>query len=53
MTIQLNKLTIMERMAYLQAAIAPLPIVLASTIDNNGNVNLSPFSFFDLFSSSP
>lgn len=38
---------------YLQAAIAPRPICFASTIDKSGNVNLSPFSFFNLFSMNP
>jgi len=38
---------------YLQHAIAPRPICFASTIDKNGIVNLSPFSFFNLFSSNP
>lgn len=38
---------------YLQHAIAPRPICFASTIDANGRVNLSPFSFFNLFSSNP
>ena len=37
----------------LQTAIAPRPIALASTVDKEGNVNLSPFSFFNLFSSNP
>ncbi|TXF77592.1 flavin reductase family protein [Chryseobacterium sp.] len=37
----------------LQTAIAPRPIALASTVDKNGMVNLSPFSFFNLFSSNP
>ncbi len=37
----------------LQTAIAPRPIALASTVDQDGNVNLSPFSFFNLFSSNP
>ena len=37
----------------LQTAIAPRPIALASTIDKEGNINLSPFSFFNLFSSNP
>lgn len=37
----------------LQTAIAPRPIALASTIDENGNPNLSPFSFFNLFSTNP
>lgn len=38
---------------YLQHAIAPRPVCFASTIDKEGNVNLSPFSFFNLFSSNP
>ncbi|WP_443939770.1 flavin reductase family protein [Pedobacter sp. MW01-1-1] len=38
---------------YLQYAIAPRPICFASTVDGEGNVNLSPFSFFNLFSSNP
>ena len=38
---------------YLLAAIAPRPIAFASTIDKAGNVNLSPFSFFNVFGSNP
>jgi len=38
---------------YLQHAIAPRPVCFASTIDKAGRVNLSPFSFFNLFSSNP
>lgn len=38
---------------YLQSAIAPRPIAFASTIDKNGNPNLSPFSFFNVFSANP
>ena len=38
---------------YLQDAIIPRPIAFASTIDKEGNVNLSPFSFFNCFSSNP
>jgi flavin reductase (DIM6/NTAB) family NADH-FMN oxidoreductase RutF len=38
---------------FLQHAIAPRPICFASTINKQGNVNLSPFSFFNLFSSQP
>lgn len=34
-------------------AVAPRPIALASTIDKDGNVNLSPFSFFNAFSANP
>ena len=53
MTININELSIMQRMAWLQHAIAPRPICFASTIDKEENVNLSPFSFFNLFSSNP
>ncbi len=42
-----------ELQNYLQYAIAPRPICFASTIDKAGNVNLSPYSFFNLFSSNP
>ena len=38
---------------FLQHLIAPRPIALASTMDEEGNVNLSPFSFFNLFSNNP
>lgn len=38
---------------YLQSAVGPRPIAFASTVDENGNPNLSPFSFFNLFSSNP
>lgn len=38
---------------YLQNAIAPRPICFASTISKNGEPNLAPFSFFNLFSSNP
>lgn len=41
------------RQNYLQHAIAPRPICFASTIDKEGNVNLSPFSFFNMFSTNP
>jgi flavin reductase (DIM6/NTAB) family NADH-FMN oxidoreductase RutF len=34
-------------------AVAPRPICFASTVDKEGNVNLSPFSFFNVFSSNP
>ncbi|HSI91205.1 MAG TPA: flavin reductase family protein [Adhaeribacter sp.] len=37
----------------MQGAIAPRPIAFASTTDGNGNVNLSPFSFFNMFSTNP
>ena len=53
LSLTLKNLTTPERQNYLQHAIAPRPICFASTIDKDGNVNLSPFSFFNLFSSQP
>ena len=38
---------------YLLGAIGPRPIAFASTIDADGNANLSPFSFFNVFSANP
>ncbi|MCB0445996.1 MAG: flavin reductase family protein [Gelidibacter sp.] len=38
---------------YLLSAVAPRPIAFASTIDAEGNPNLSPFSFFNVFSANP
>ena len=53
MIIDLKDLTTAQRQNYLQHAIAPRPICFASTVDKEGNVNLSPFSFFNLFSTNP
>lgn len=53
MTITLSTLSPADVQNYLQHAIAPRPICFASTIDKEGNINLSPFSFFNLFSSNP
>ena len=39
--------------SYLLSAVAPRPIAFASTIDTEGNPNLSPFSFFNVFSANP
>ena len=39
--------------SYLLGAVAPRPIAFASTIDKEGNVNLSPFSFFNCFGANP
>lgn len=52
-TITLSEISIAEKQGWLQHAIAPRPIAFASTVDEGGNVNLSPFSFFNLFSYSP
>lgn len=53
MIINLKDIKPADAQNYLQHAIAPRPICFASTIDKAGNVNLSPFSFFNLFSSNP
>src|SRR5258706_6356417 len=53
MDFSLKDLKPAEKQYYLQHVIAPRPICFASTIDKDGNVNLSPFSFFNLFSSHP
>ncbi|HTQ29302.1 MAG TPA: flavin reductase family protein [Puia sp.] len=53
MTIDLKDLNPQERQHFLQHAIAPRPICFASTVDQAGHVNLSPFSFFNLFSTTP
>lgn len=48
-----NEVSSAKLQGYLQSAIAPRPIAFASTVDVNGNPNLSPFSFFNVFSSNP
>ncbi|MBC7535569.1 MAG: flavin reductase family protein [Ferruginibacter sp.] len=53
LSLNLKDLSPADIQNYLQHAIAPRPICFASTIDRQGNVNLSPFSFFNLFSSNP
>jgi len=53
MILDLKELKPGDRQNYLQHAIAPRPICFASTMDKAGNVNLSPFSFFNLFSYTP
>jgi len=53
MLVHLKDLKPADVQNYLQHAIAPRPICFASTIDKEGNINLSPFSFFNMFSSNP
>ncbi len=48
-----KELSVAKLHAYLLSAVAPRPIAFASTIDANGNPNLSPFSFFNVFSANP
>tara|TARA_A100000171_G_C2140483_1_gene155299 strand:- start:4774 stop:5652 length:879 start_codon:yes stop_codon:yes gene_type:complete len=38
---------------YLLGAVSPRPICFASTVDSEGKVNLSPYSFFNVFSANP
>ncbi len=53
LTLNCENLTPVELQNYLQYAIAPRPICFVSTVDAKGNVNLSPFSFFNMFSTNP
>ncbi len=53
LSLKVSDLTNAETYQLLSAAVAPRPICFASTIDKNGNVNLSPFSFFNMMSSNP
>jgi flavin reductase (DIM6/NTAB) family NADH-FMN oxidoreductase RutF len=53
MVFDLKELSTVEKQYYLQHVVAPRPICFASTVDKGGVVNLSPFSFFNLFSSHP
>ncbi|MFZ9388329.1 MAG: flavin reductase family protein [Chitinophagaceae bacterium] len=53
MILDLETLKPAEKQYYLQHVVAPRPICFASTIDKNGRPNLSPFSFFNMFSSNP
>jgi len=53
MLIDLTKADTPLLQQWLQAAIAPRPIGLVSTIDKNGVPNLAPLSFFNLFSANP
>jgi flavin reductase (DIM6/NTAB) family NADH-FMN oxidoreductase RutF len=53
LSINPKELTVQVVQKYLQNAIAPRPICFASTISKSGEVNLAPFSFFNIFSSNP
>lgn len=53
MQLDMNSLSAVERQYFLQHVVAPRPIAFASTINAAGEVNLSPFSFFNLFSANP
>jgi flavin reductase (DIM6/NTAB) family NADH-FMN oxidoreductase RutF len=53
LTIDIAELNSAQLQNYMQYAIAPRPICFATTIDLQGNINLSPFSFFNMFSTNP
>ena len=53
LTLNCEDLSPVQLQNYLQYAIAPRPICFASTIDTDGHINLSPFSFFNMFSTNP
>lgn len=53
LSIEPKNLTPAILQGYLQSAVAPRPIAFASTISSSGKPNLSPFSFFNVFSSNP
>ena len=48
-----KNLTVQKLHQYLLGAIGPRPIAFASTVDAEGNPNLAPFSFFNVFSANP
>jgi len=52
-TINFEEIDNRTRYRYLTTAIAPRPIAFASTVNREGKVNLSPFSYFNVFSSTP
>ncbi|WP_316803861.1 flavin reductase family protein [Pedobacter nototheniae] len=53
LTLKTSDLSPVQLQNYLQYAIAPRPICFASTINVEGQINLSPFSFFNMFSTNP
>jgi flavin reductase (DIM6/NTAB) family NADH-FMN oxidoreductase RutF len=53
LSINPHDLSTAQLQAYLQCAVAPRPIAFASTINAKGQPNLSPFSFFNVFSANP
>jgi flavin reductase (DIM6/NTAB) family NADH-FMN oxidoreductase RutF len=53
LTINPKEVGTVKTHSYLLGAVTPRPIAFASTIDKAGNVNLSPFSFFNCFGANP
>jgi flavin reductase (DIM6/NTAB) family NADH-FMN oxidoreductase RutF len=53
LTLDPKQISVVKFHAYLLGAVTPRPIAFASTVDHAGNVNLSPFSFFNCFGANP
>ncbi|MBK0371006.1 flavin reductase family protein [Flavobacterium agrisoli] len=53
LTIDPKETTVQLLQTYLQSAVGPRPIALASTVNASGTPNLAPFSFFNVFSANP
>ena len=53
LTLRPDKMETRDLHGYLLGAVGPRPIAFASTIDKEGNSNLAPFSFFNVFSANP
>jgi flavin reductase (DIM6/NTAB) family NADH-FMN oxidoreductase RutF len=53
LTINPKEIPFAKMHSYLLGAVTPRPIAFASTVDKEGNVNLSPFSFFNCFGANP
>lgn len=53
LSIDPKEISTQKLQGYLLGAVAPRPIAFASTIDEDGNPNLSPFSFFNVFGANP
>lgn len=53
LTVDPKEISTGQRHQYLLGAVGPRPIAFASTVDEEGRPNLSPFSFFNVFSANP
>lgn len=53
LTIDPKEIPVPQMHSYLLGSVAPRPIAFASTVDKDGRINLSPFSFFNVFSANP
>ncbi len=52
-TIDPKEISVPQLFGHLTGAVGPRPIAFASTVDTQGNVNLAPFSFFNVFGANP